>query len=142
MYYILDTDHFSLLQRGNQNIVQRIITNPNNIAITIITAEELIRGRFQLIREYSNQKQAHKLASAYDKLSETLDDLKPLNILKYDEQADKIYWQLRSAKISIGTQDLRIAAIVLAHNSILVTRNYRDFQQVPNLLLENWTITN
>jgi tRNA(fMet)-specific endonuclease VapC len=142
MYYILDTDHFSLLQRGNQNIVQRIITNPNNIAITIITAEELIRGRFQLIREYSNQKQAHKLASAYDKLSETLDDLKPLNILKYDQQADDIYWELRQEKILIGTQDLRIAAIVLAHNSILVTRNYRDFQQVPNLLLENWTITN
>lgn len=140
MYYILDTDHFSLLQRGNQNIRQQIINHPDNIAITLITAEELIRGRFQVIRQASAKKQPNNLVSAYAKLAETLEDLKLLNILKYSQQADNIYSQLRRDKIPIGTQDLRIASVVLANNSILVTRNYRDFEKVPNLLLENWTI--
>ncbi len=43
--------------------------------------------------------------------------------------------------------DLHIAAIpsvsftnALSVNGILVTRNYRDFSQIPNLVLENWTM--
>ncbi len=39
--WILDTDHFSLLQRGNIRIIQHLTDlNPNDVAITIITAEE------------------------------------------------------------------------------------------------------
>ncbi|MBU7582734.1 MAG: hypothetical protein KAF91_07460 [Nostoc sp. TH1S01] len=44
-------------------------------------------------------------------------------------------------KINIGTQDLRIAAIALANNAIVVTRNHKDFSKIPDLSLEDWTIT-
>jgi tRNA(fMet)-specific endonuclease VapC len=44
-------------------------------------------------------------------------------------------------RIRIGTQDLRIAAITLSVNRILVTRNRKDFDKLPNLRLEDWTIS-
>ncbi len=63
--YILDTDHFSLWQRNHPVVTARIQNiNPNDIAITIITAEELIRGRLNVIRQASESSQVDKLVSA------------------------------------------------------------------------------
>jgi tRNA(fMet)-specific endonuclease VapC len=50
------------------------------------------------------------------------------------------YEELRRQRIRVGTQDLRIAAIVLSIDGILVTRNQRDFAQVPGLMLQDWMI--
>ncbi len=43
-------------------------------------------------------------------------------------------------KLQVRRMDLRIAAIILEHGGALVTRNLRDFQQIPNLPLENWAV--
>jgi tRNA(fMet)-specific endonuclease VapC len=45
---------------------------------------------------------------------------------------------LRHARIRVGTQDLRIASIALAHNALLVSANLQDFEQVPGLRVEDW----
>lgn len=38
----------------------------------------------------------------------------------------------------IGRADLLIAAIALAHEATVVTRNLRHFRQVPGLQVDNW----
>ena len=138
--YILDTDHFSLWQRNHLPVVERVKINANNITLTIITAEELIRGRFNVIRQTSQTPGSDKLVLAYHLLWETLADLKLLNVLKFDQKAYIYYVELRSQKIRIGSQDLKIASIALATNSILVTRNSHDFNKIPNLRFEDWTM--
>jgi Predicted nucleic acid-binding protein, contains PIN domain len=138
--YILDTDCFSLWQQNHPMMVQRVEVNAENLAVTIVTVEEVIRGRFNVIRQASEPSQADKLVLAYTKLWDTLDDFKNLNILKFDQNAFTIYTEFFRQRIRIGTQDLRIAAIVLANKAILVTRNHRHFSQVPDLVQEDWTI--
>ncbi|MBW4688503.1 MAG: type II toxin-antitoxin system VapC family toxin [Komarekiella atlantica HA4396-MV6] len=134
--WILDTDSLSLFQRGNLEISRRLnIVNASEIAITIVTVEEQLRGRFQVIRRAD----ADDLVSAYEKLQVTFDSLKSFNVLRFTPEAQALYTNLINQKIKVGRQDLRIAAIALSIDGILVTRNNRDFCQVPNLVLENWT---
>ena len=140
--YILDTDCFSLWQQNHPMMVQRVEVNAENLAVTIVTVEEVISGWFNVIRQASAPSQADKLVWGYTRLWDTLDDFKNLNILKFDQNAFTIYTKFHRQIRRIGTRDLRIAAIVLANKAILVTRNYRDFSQVPGLVQEDWTIQN
>ncbi|MCC5622409.1 type II toxin-antitoxin system VapC family toxin [Nostoc sp. CHAB 5715] len=136
---ILDTDHLSLIQRGNPSIRKRLNTfNLQDIAITIVTATEQIRGRMNTINRADS---SGELVLAYARLQDTLDDLNSISVVEFSEDAGNIYAELVRQKIRVGTQDLRIAAITLSRNGILVTRNRKDFEKVPNLLLEDWTIS-
>ena len=136
---ILDTDHLSLLQRGNTLIRQILSTfNPQDIAITIVTASEQIRERMNII---SRADSSSELVLAYARLEDTLEDINSLNVLQFSEATGNIYSELFKRKIRVGTQDLRIAAITLSVNGILVTRNWKDFEKVPNLRLEDWSMS-
>lgn len=136
--WILDTDHFSLFQRGYPQVRRRVnAVYSENIAITIVTAEEQLYGRLNRIRRAES---AEQVISAYRQLQETLEDLKTINLLDFDLDAFNCYAALLRQKIRVGTQDLRIAAIALSKNAILVTRNRRDFERVPGLRFEDWTV--
>ena len=139
--YILDTDHFSLLERGVEPVVRRFAQIPaHEIGITIITAEERLRGRLAHLRfVHSKHKSIEEQLEAYRWLRETIEMIRDFSLLDFDARAYATYQQLSARKIRIGTQDLRIGSIVLSVNGILVTGNTTDFNQIPGLLLEDWT---
>ena len=136
--YILDTDHVTFFQREYPIVLQRMAEVNNDVIVTtIITYEEQIKGRFSFIKRATSSK---KLVDGYTDLQNSINYFNTLPILPFDETAYAYYLALRKQKIRIGTQDLRIAAITLANNSTLVTRNWRDFSKVPNLTLVDWSI--
>jgi predicted nucleic acid-binding protein len=51
--------------------------------------------------------------------------------------ADRVQ-QLRKSHLRVGTMDLKIAAIVLARDATLLSRNVRDFKGIPGLRVDNW----
>lgn len=61
-------------------------------------------------------------------------------IIAFDNTSESWFQQLLSLKLRIGTQDLKIAAVALANNLTLLTRNRRDFSRVPGLVLDDWSI--
>jgi tRNA(fMet)-specific endonuclease VapC len=137
--YILDTDHVTLSQHGNSQILQRAqVVGSSNIFVTTVTLEEQLKGRLASISKCANKPQF--LAVAHRNLRITQIYFCSMNLLEFDEAAYNCYQSLRWQKIQIGTQDLRIAAIALANQSIIVTRNHKDFSKVPNLSLQDWTM--
>jgi len=137
--YILDTDHVTLSQHSNSKILQRSkIIGASNIFITSVTLEEQLRGRLDTIRKCGNKSEL--LVIAHRNLLMTQNYYCSMNLLEFDQAAYNCYQRLRQEKINSGTQDLRIAAIALANQAIVVTRNYKDFSKVPDLTIEDWTI--
>ena len=136
--WILDTDHISLYQRGDLNVINRLSSaNPKNLAVTIISLEEQMYGRLSEIKKATS---AISLITAYSRLEITLDYFKSVQVLPFDQNAHTTFESLIRQKLRVGTQDLRIAAIALSVNGIVVTRNQKDFGKVPNLQVENWAV--
>jgi tRNA(fMet)-specific endonuclease VapC len=61
-----------------------------------------------------------------------------MNVLPFNEAAQAQFRVLRKQCRRLGTLDLRIASIALTADSILLSRNLRDFRQVPGLRVEDW----
>ncbi len=59
-----------------------------------------------------------------------------------DESAGKHYGEIRAQLkkdgTPIGNNDLLIASHARSINAVLVTNNVREFNRVPNLVVENW----
>jgi tRNA(fMet)-specific endonuclease VapC len=135
--YVLDTDTLTLLQRGNPGVLRRVGEHPpDELAITVITVEEQLSGWYGLLRKARGRRQ---LAGAYQQLADSVRDLSSLRVLSFTEAAIARYEHLKTLKLNVGTMDLRIAASVLEHDGVLVTRNLRDFQRVPGLKTEDWS---
>ena len=138
--WILDTDHVSLFLNGDQVIAKKVIRQLSDTAITVATVQELFNG---WVGRINDPTQADQLILLYTKLWNTAEFLKTIRILNFAAAANTCYESLLSDKSLIQKRlqkDLRIAAIALSVNGIMVTRNHRDFSKVPNLVVEDWTI--
>jgi tRNA(fMet)-specific endonuclease VapC len=136
-HFILDTDTLSLLQAGHPLISERAMKCPaGEMAITAITVDEQLRGWYTLVRR---AKKPAQVAKAYDRLARSVSFLSRTVILPFPETAIMLFDKLRKAKLGVDGNDLRIAAIALDCNAIVVTRNLRDFKLIPDLRIEDWS---
>jgi len=138
--YILDTDHISLLLQGNQAVKSKVAQVYPNLAIAIITVQEIFNG---WVVKINDRAESSNLVNLYTKLWITQEYFKGITILNFDTSAYNCYESLLKENKQLNKKrlqkDLRIAAIALSRNAVMVTRNQKDFSQVPGLALEDWT---
>jgi tRNA(fMet)-specific endonuclease VapC len=138
--YILDTDHVSLWIRENVSVRARFEQSASEVATTIVTAQELFNGWVTLINAPD---QSDNLVELYTKFWNSVRFLRVVEILNFDDEANRVYQQLLQAHPALRKsrvqKDVRIASIAIAVGGIVVTRNQRDFSQIPGLQLEDWT---
>jgi tRNA(fMet)-specific endonuclease VapC len=140
--WIFDTDHVSLVLRGNPKVIAHLGKASAQTSTTIITIQEIFNGWIGELNQPSTQRQA--ILDQYRHLFLAIELLKKLPILEFDAPALDRYEELLVQNSNLRKKrlqkDLRISAIALSRNATVVTRNRRDFEQVPGLKIEDWTI--
>ena len=131
MKYMLDTNIcIYLIKQQPKEVIDKFHgISPGEIAISTITVAEMMYGVGK-----SQHKEKNK--SALDSF------LAPLEIVDFDIQAAQLYGIVRAylekRGTLIGAYDLMIAAHAISLGLVLVTNNEREFQRVPDLIVENW----
>jgi tRNA(fMet)-specific endonuclease VapC len=139
---LLDTDHLSVLTDSRHalrpKLLARLETLSEPFGVPLVAVEEMLRG---WLAEIHRVRDPHKQIVPYLSLAKLLDFIIQWRIVVWNEPAADAITRLRQARIRIGTQDLKIAAIALAYNATLLSANLRDFEKVPNLRVEDWLHT-
>ena len=141
MIVILDTDHLTVIQRQSEPFHSRLRARldafpQEHVHTTIVSFEEQMRGWLSTI---ARSKKGLEIA-ANQRLYDMLAFFGSIPVLRYDNRAAGQLAMLSSIRLRIGSMDLKIAAIALSQNALLLSRNLKDFNRVPNLRVEDWTI--
>jgi predicted nucleic acid-binding protein len=126
--YLLDTDWIVDILNGQENAIHTALElAPAGLALSIITYGELYEGAAF----------AHDPAPA---LAGLRSFLKGKAMLPLTQPIMERFAQIRGSlprplRQQIGDLDILIAATCLEHNLTLLTRNRKDFQQIPDLKL-------
>jgi tRNA(fMet)-specific endonuclease VapC len=138
---IFDTDILTIWQRESggdyDRVAARVRACAETIHITIVSVEEQMRGWLAVA---ASARTPEEYATAAARLHEMLRDYQTRSILDFSNRAAEWMHQIKKSKVKVSTMDLRIAAIVLANNATLITRNLRHFAKVPGLKAEDWTV--
>ncbi len=136
---VLDTDHLSALEWRDSDQAKRLRDrmrqSKEERVTTIVTYEEQCRGWLAYIKRAGSLEQE---IDAYERLANHLKFFLNVTVLDYDRPAAKRFRELKKSRVSIGPMDLRIAAIVMAQDATLLSRNLKDFEKVPGLKVEDW----
>ena len=136
--FVLDTDILSLDYRDDPIVVQRVDARPPaELAISILTVDEQPTGRYTLTRQ---ARRPEDIARAYAHLGEAVVRLGHWRILPYTEPAIARVALLKALRLNVRLMDLRIAAVALENQAVVVSRNRRDFGRVPGLSVEDWSV--
>lgn len=127
--YHLDTNIVIAYFNGNQVIADRLKAYLPHVSISALVLGELLYGARASQRKDENLEKVYQL-------------LQIVQVIDFDqacaEQYSHLRVTLRQKGKPTGEVDALIAAIVLAHNAILVTDNTKHFEHIDGLSLENW----
>jgi tRNA(fMet)-specific endonuclease VapC len=115
--------------------VERLESVGDVLAVPVVSVEEQLRAWLAQVRRARG---VHQQIAPYTRLAKVIHFLADWRIADWSKPAAEAFERLRVARIRIGTQDLKIAAITLVNDSLLLSANLADFQQVPGLRVENW----
>jgi tRNA(fMet)-specific endonuclease VapC len=137
---VLDMDHLSCLEWGSPEsarLRERLAEVPgDSVFVSIISYEEQMRG---WLAHLAGNCSVDRQVRIYAQLRRHLQTYCSIPILDFTSDAAERFEDLRRQRLRVGTMDLRIAAICLTRQALLLTRNMKDFERVPGLQIADWT---
>lgn len=129
--YLLDTNIviYTMKNRPHQ-VKNHFLQHQGRMAISTVTLGELVFGA-------EHSRQVERNLADIEAMSARLE------VLHFDNKAAYHFGQIRAALYRagrpIGPYDMMIAGQARASGLILVTNNLKEFEEVPGLMLEDWT---
>lgn len=139
---VLDTDHITVLERQDQPGATALRARlaalpPADVVTTVISYEEHMQGWMAFLARTPSMAQQ---IGAYHRLLRQLENYRRMPMLTFDEAAAGIFQRLRRLRLGMGTMEVKIAAIALSHQALLLSKHLADFRQIPDLHVEDWTV--
>jgi tRNA(fMet)-specific endonuclease VapC len=131
-----DTNALSAWMRRDEKIERRL--RDVSPALPVSALQEACYGWILAARKAEQRSREDLAAEHLDLLAALIEFSRNLVILRYTPEAQAIYRSLRRGRGNRGREDLRIAAICLAHDTGLLTRNVTDFSDFPGLRVASW----
>lgn len=78
--------------------------------------------------------------AGYDRLERVLKNFACSQVLSFSVAASEVFEDFKRSKIRVATMDLRIASIAISQQMIVVTRNAVDYERIPGLVVQDWTL--
>src|SRR4051794_7602191 len=111
--YIIDTDTLTLLRANHPEVNRRAAAvAPGELVTSVITVDEVLTGWYTVAR---NANRPAAIESAYAKLADSIQFFTGITIVNFSLAAIAEYDRLKSSKLNIGRNDMRIGAIALEH---------------------------
>lgn len=137
---LLDTDHLTVLRFRSGDRCTRLVGRMEAAAgevfgTTIVNVAEQMKGWLAVINK---EREAQRQVTGYRELARLFDFYSAYQIVPFDAAAASRFDEFRRAKIHVGTANLKIAAVALLNDALLLTANRQDFEQVPGLRFANW----
>ncbi|MCC6511972.1 MAG: type II toxin-antitoxin system VapC family toxin [Pirellulaceae bacterium] len=137
---VRDTDHMSLLEWGGEvsfRLRERLTEcDPAEVFTTIISYEEQMRGWMAYI---ARARTISQQVEGYRRLRNQLENYRQIPELDFDSKAGEVLLDLKKSRRRIGIMDLKIAASCLSTEATLLSRNLKDFGDIPGLDVKDWT---
>jgi len=135
--YLWDTNILRAFTHGNLNLnahLDRVAWS--EIALPTIVFAEVLRGRCDAALKATPE----QAADSHRRLLETQSFLQKFQVVAFDDSSAKAMRQLmKKHRRSKRHADMMIAAMGLANNYTVVTRNIKDFSDLlPAKQLQNW----
>ncbi len=142
MKFLLDTDHISILQKQSGAQYSTLLGRLSHVsvadlALCIVSFHEQVLGCNAYI---ARSKTPADVVRGYAMLDRILSAFAAAAVLPFDTNASAEFDSLVAQRVRIATMDLRIASIARSRGLTLLTRNLRDFSNVPGLSIQDWTV--
>lgn len=129
MKYLLDTNICVHFFRGKFNLIEKLEkVGLTNCAISEITLAELIFGAENSLSPQKNRDIVEKFSSKVTVL--------PIYDVINLYAKEKV--RLRKSGTMISDFDLLIGCTAVQKELIMATENYREFERISNIKIENW----
>ena len=128
--YLLDADVCIGLIKGDARLAERLRKlEPSRSAVCSVVRGELLFGAHNSEKMESNLRTQRDFVAPYQTLPFDDDAAEQYGILRAD---------LRRRGTTMGGNDMMIAAVALANDRTLVTRNRSEFERIRGLRVEAW----